>query len=123
MEFFDSHSHYNDEKFDEDREQILEEIYKAGVTKVIVAGYDINSSKKAVDLSKKYKYIYAICGISPNDIAETENEIKQQIEQIEKIAQSTKIVGIGEIGLDYYWNKENKELQKKGIYKSNKISR
>ena len=42
MEFFDSHSHYNDEKFDEDREQILEEIYKAGVTKVIVAGYDIN---------------------------------------------------------------------------------
>lgn len=122
MEFFDSHSHYNDEKFDEDREQILEEIYKAGVTKVIVAGYDINSSKKAVDLSKKYKYIYAICGISPNDIAETENEIKQQIEQIEKIAQSTKIVGIGEIGLDYYWNKENKELQKKAFINQIKLA-
>ena len=122
MEFFDSHSHYNDEKFDEDREQILEEIYKAGVTKVIVAGYDINSSKKAVDLSKKYKYIYAICGISPNDIAETENEIKQQIVQIEKIAQSTKIVGIGEIGLDYYWNKENKELQKKAFINQIKLA-
>ena len=122
MEFFYSHSHYNDEKFDEDREQILEEIYKAGVTKVIVAGYDINSSKKAVDLSKKYKYIYAICGISPNDIAETENEIKQQIEQIEKIAQSTKIVGIGEIGLDYYWNKENKELQKKAFINQIKLA-
>lgn len=122
MEFFDSHSHYNDEKFDEDREQILEEIYKAGVTKVIVAGYDINSSKKAVDLSKKYKYIYAICGISPNDIAETENEIKQQIEQIEKIVQSTKIVGIGEIGLDYYWNKENKELQKKAFINQIKLA-
>lgn len=122
MEFFDSHSHYNHEKFDEDREQILEEIYKAGVTKVIVAGYDINSSKKAVDLSKKYKYIYAICGISPNDIAETENEIKQQIEQIEKIAQSTKIVGIGEIGLDYYWNKENKELQKKAFINQIKLA-
>lgn len=122
MEFFDSHSHYNDEKFDEDREQILEEIYKAGVTKVIVAGYDINSSKKAVDLSKKYKYIYAICGISPNDIAETENEIKQQIEQIEKIAQFTKIVGIGEIGLDYYWNKENKELQKKAFINQIKLA-
>ena len=122
MEFFDSHSHYNDEKFDEDREQILEEIYKAGVTKVIVAGYDINSSKKAVDSSKKYKYIYAICGISPNDIAETENEIKQQIEQIEKIAQSTKIVGIGEIGLDYYWNKENKELQKKAFINQIKLA-
>ena len=122
MEFFDSHSHYNDEKFDEDREQILEEIYKAGVTKVIVAGYDINSSKKAVDLSKKYKYIYAICGISPNDIAETENEIEQQIEQIQKIAQSTKVVGIGEIGLDYYWNKENKELQKKAFINQIKLA-
>ena len=122
MEFFDSHSHYNDEKFDEDREQILEEIYKAGVTKVIVAGYDINSSKKAVDLSKKYKYIYAICGISPNDIAETENEIEQQIEQIQKIAQSTKVVGIGEIGLDYYWNQENKELQKKAFINQIKLA-
>lgn len=122
MEFFDSHSHYNDEKFAEDREQILEEIYKAGVTKVIVAGYDINSSKKAVDLSKKYKYIYAICGISPNDIAETENEIEQQIEQIQKIAQSTKVVGIGEIGLDYYWNKENKELQKKAFINQIKLA-
>lgn len=122
MEFFDSHSHYNDEKFDEDREQILEEIYKAGVTKVIVAGYNINSSKKAVDLSKKYKYIYAICGISPNDIAETENEIEQQIEQIQKIAQSTKVVGIGEIGLDYYWNKENKELQKKAFINQIKLA-
>ena len=87
-----------------------------------MAGYDINSSKKAVDLSKKYKYIYAICGISPNDIAETENEIKQQIEQIEKIAQSTKIVGIGEIGLDYYWNKENKELQKKAFINQIKLA-
>ena len=136
MEFFDSHSHYNDEKFDEDREQILEEIYKAGVTKVIVAGYDINSSKKAVDLSKKYKYIYAICGISPNDIPDNKENIDNQIDELRKtivdyyrrsnvesvdnvnektantVNMSKKIVAIGEIGLDYYWNKENKELQK-----------
>ena len=51
MRFFDSHSHYNDEKFDEDREKILHEIYEAGITKIIVAGYDIESSKKAIDLS------------------------------------------------------------------------
>ena len=50
------------------------------------------------------------------------NEIKQQIEQIEKIAQSTKIVGIGEIGLDYYWNKENKELQKKAFINQIKLA-
>ncbi len=122
MKFFDSHSHYNDEKFDEDREQILKDIYEAGVTKIVVAGYDIESSKKAVELSKKYKYIYAICGISPNDIAETEKEIEQQIEQIDKIAQSTKVVGIGEIGLDYYWNTENKELQKKAFISQIKLA-
>ena len=74
MRFFDSHSHYNDEKFDEDREKILHEIYEAGITKIIVAGYDIESSKKAIDLSNKYDFIYAICGICPNDILKTEKE-------------------------------------------------
>ena len=59
-------------------------------------GYDIPSSKFSIELSKKYSFIYSICGISPNDVPEN----------------SKKIVAVGEIGLDYYWNKENKEIQK-----------
>ena len=54
MEFFDSHSHYNDDKFNEDREKIIQDTYNSGVTKFIVAGYDIESSKKAVEMSNKY---------------------------------------------------------------------
>ena len=118
MEFFDSHSHYNDEKFDEDREQIIEETYKSGVTKFICAGYNVESSKKAIKISQKHEFIYSICGISPNDIPQSEEELWKTIDEISKIVQQNKkIVAIGEIGLDYYWNKENKELQKKAFIK------
>ena len=118
MEFFDSHSHYNDEKFDEDREQIIKDTYKSGVTKFVCAGYDVQSSKKAIEISKKYEFIYSICGISPNDIPQSEEELWKTIDEISKIVQQNKkIVAIGEIGLDYYWNKENKELQKKAFIK------
>ena len=120
MELFDSHSHYNDEKFDEDREKIIEETYNSGVTRFIVAGYNIESSKKAIEMSQKYKFIYSICGISPNDIPQTEEELWKNIDEISKIASQNigkKLVAIGEIGLDYYWNKENKELQKEAFIK------
>lgn len=120
MEFFDSHAHYNDEKFDGDREQIIKETYNSGVTKFICAGYDIKSSKKAIEISEKYEFIYSICGISPNDIPQSEQELWKNIDEISKIAtqnKGKKLVAIGEIGLDYYWNKENKELQKKAFIK------
>ena len=120
MELFDSHSHYNDEKFDEDREKIIEETYNAGITKFVCAGYNIQSSLKSLELSKKYEYIYSRCGISPNDIPQTEQELWKDIDEISKIAMQNKgkkLVAIGEIGLDYYWNKENKELQKQAFIK------
>ena len=120
MKFFDSHSHYNDEKFDEDREYIIEETYKEGINKFICAGYDIKSSKKSLEIANKYSYIYSICGISPNDVPDNINEIEHDIAQIEEILKSdkqNKIVAIGEIGLDYYWNKENKNIQKQVFIK------
>ena len=110
MEFFDSHAHYNDEKFDDDRNEILCKIQEAGIKKVIVAGYDIQSSRKAVEIANENSWIYATCGISPNDVV---CGMKDAINQIKDIAKtSKKVVAIGEIGLDYYWNKENKEMQK-----------
>ena len=120
MEFFDSHSHYNDEKFDEDREQIINDTYNAGITKFVCAGYNIKSSLDSLELSKKYDFIYSICGISPNDIPQTEQELWKSLDEITKLVQnnkSKKLVAIGEIGLDYYWNKENKELQEQAFIK------
>ena len=68
VEFFDSHAHYNDEKFDNDREEILKKTYQEGITGVVIAGYNLISSKKAIQMANQYSYLYAICGISPNDI-------------------------------------------------------
>ena len=109
MELLDSHAHYNDEKFDEDRKETIESIYNSGVTTIINAGYSLESSKKAIEIANSYPFIYATVGVSPNDI---EGLNSNYIEQIEKLANNKKVVAIGEIGLDYYWNKENKEEQK-----------
>lgn len=120
MEFFDSHSHYNDEKFNEDREQIIKETYDAGITKFVCAGYSIKSSLQSLEISNKYEFIYSICGISPNDIPQSEQQLWKDIDEIYKIMKennSKKLVAVGEIGLDYYWNKENKELQKQAFIK------
>ena len=120
MEFFDSHSHYNDEKFDVDREQIIKETYESGITKFVCAGYNIKSSIFSLELSKKHEYIYSIIGISPNDIPQSMEELWKSIEEISKMAKNNlgkKLVAIGEIGLDYYWNTENKEMQKQAFIK------
>ena len=119
---FDSHAHLDDEKFDDDREEIINNIHKE-VDKFISAGYSLEGSKAAVDLSNKYDFIYATCGISPNDIPQSEEELWIMLDKIKELAkQNSKVVAIGEIGLDYYWNKENKELQKKAFAEQIKIA-
>lgn len=120
MKFFDSHSHYNDEKFAEDRKEIIQETYNSGVTKFICAGYDIESSKLSLEIANGYNFIYSIVGISPNDVPKSLSEVDLLIEEIENIIKqdkNNKIVAIGEIGLDYYWNKENKDIQREVFIK------
>ncbi len=126
MNLFDSHAHYNDKKFDIDREKIIKETLNNGVSNFIVAGYNIESSKKAIEIADKYEAIYAIAGISPNGVEDIKDKADESILEIEEIAKNKKVVAIGEIGLDYYWNKENKELQKavfiKQIELANKLN-
>ena len=123
MKLFDNHSHLNDEKFDEDREKTIDEIVKSGVTNFITAGYSVESSKKAIEIAKKYDFIYTTAGVSPNDIPQDEDELWKQLAEIENIAKNnSKVLAIGEIGLDYYWNTENKELQKLAFIEQIKIA-
>lgn len=147
MQLFDTHAHYNDEKFAEDREEILQQIYESGVTKLICAGYNLSSSKEAVKIANTRDFIYAIVGISPNDIpsqqsrveanqnrmrAVEENQaqkafdfkqvLQNQLEQIKELAKQEKVVAIGEIGLDYYWSRENKEEQKLAFCKQIRLA-
>lgn len=122
MELFDSHCHLDDEKFNEDREDVISNIFSSNITKLISAGYSLESSNKALELTKKYPQIYTVSGISPNDIGENVENIQEEIDEIEILAKNEKVVGIGEIGLDYYWNKENKELQKFAFIKQTEIA-
>lgn len=118
MELFDSHAHLDDEKFEEDREMLIQAIKAEGITKMVSAGYSLEGSKKGKELAQKYDFIYTTAGISPNDIPQTEEELWKMLGEIQKIAtQNKKVVAIGEIGLDYYWAQDNKELQKKAFIK------
>lgn len=109
MKLIDTHSHYNDEKFDNDRDEVIQNITNSGITTIINAGYGLESSKRAIEIANNYDFMYATVGVSPNDIENLENNY---IEQIKEMAKEQKVIAIGEIGLDYYWNKENKETQK-----------
>lgn len=123
MSFFEQHAHYNDEKFDEDRDFIIEQVHNSDVTKIVNAGYSVESSKQAIELAEKYDFIYATCGVSPNDISDNKSEMELQLKEIIELAnRNKKVVAIGEIGLDYYWNKENKELQKYAFIEQIKIA-
>lgn len=122
MKLFDSHAHLDDEKFDEDRDTIIEEIHKSDVEKFVSAGYSLEGSKKAIELSQKYDFIYATVGISPNDIPQTKEELWKMLEEIENLGKTKKVVAIGEIGLDYYWNKDNIYLQQKAFIEQIKLA-
>ena len=118
MEYFDTHAHYDDDKFNEDREEVIEKIFNSGVTKCVNMGCDIESSQKAIEIANNNDFIYAAVGLHPEEIPQSEDELWKTILQIKDLAvQNKKVVAIGEIGLDYYWNKENKELQKQAFIK------
>lgn len=112
IQLFDSHCHYNDDKFNSDRDEIIKQNIAQGITKAVVAGYSLEGSKQAIQIAEKYpQNLYATVGISPNDVDNID------LDQIEKMAKNPTVVAIGEIGLDYYWNKENKDLQKETFIK------
>lgn len=123
MKFFDNHCHLDDEKFDEDRGEIIKKIHQDEINKFVSAGYSLESSKKSIELSKKYDFIYSTCGISPNDIPQTEDNLWIMLNKIKNLAkENEKVVAIGEIGLDYHWNTDNKDLQKKAFIEQIKIA-
>lgn len=116
MKLFDSHCHLNDEKFNEDRKELIENLRKQGVKRLVTAGYSLESSKQAINLSKEYDFIYATIGISPNDVPKTLKDLDKDLNNIKDLyKEGEKIVAVGEIGLDYYWNTENKEIQKEAF--------
>ena len=106
---FDSHAHYTDKAFNEDREIMLGSLKESGVCGIINCGADIESSVSSIELANKYDYIYAACGIHPE---EADKVPESYIDILRDLAKNEKCVAIGEIGLDYYWRQDTKDLQK-----------
>ena len=100
---FESHAHYDDSKFDDDREELLSSMQENGIEKIINIGCSIESCKSTLELTKQYPFVYGAMGIHPSDIGDlNEDTFLWLKEQVKK----EKVVAVGEIGLDYYWDKE-----------------
>ena len=107
---FESHAHYDDEAFDEDRDSLLGSLKENGIEYVINVGANIRTTANTIVLAEKYPFIYGAAGVHPSDTGELNEEnfawLRQQCAH-------PKIVAVGEIGLDYYWDEPDREIQKK----------
>ncbi len=117
---FDTHAHYDDEAFNEDREKLIDEISRSEIRKIVNVGANLVTSQNSVDLSEKYDFFYAAVGVHPDDAAEVTEE---GIERLRELAKGKKVVAVGEIGLDYYWNKDNSDLQKTAFKRQIELAR
>ena len=106
----DSHAHYDDEAFEEDRDNLLQSMQSNGIEKIINVGANIKGSMASIALSEQYPFIYAAVGVHPSDTEELDEE---KIAWMKEVSEKEKVVAIGEIGLDYYWPEPDREIQKK----------
>ncbi|MEG1992247.1 MAG: TatD family hydrolase [Acetivibrio sp.] len=107
---FETHGHYEDEQFNEDREALLGSFEKNGIGRVVNVSSSIETIEKTLELTKKYPFIYGAVGVHPEECGELDGE---KLSYIREMSKKEKIVAIGEIGLDYYWKEPEKSIQKK----------
>lgn len=105
----DTHAHYEDAQFEQDRESLLASMQENGVGLVVDVGAGIQSTTDAVALSQKYDFVYAAVGIHPEDI---EKLTPEHMDWLKELAQQEKVLAIGEIGLDYHYEEPERQLQK-----------
>lgn len=107
---FETHAHYDDKAFEEDREELIAALPKQGIGRVVNIGASLESCKHTVELMDKYDFIYGALGIHPSDTASLNEE---NFIWLKKLCRHRKCVAVGEIGLDYYWNEPEPAIQKK----------
>ena len=117
---FDTHAHYDDEQFDDDRKTLLSSMKEAGITNIVNVGASIASSRKALDLAHEYGFIYAAVGVHPSEVEELNED---GIELLREWSQDGRCVAIGEIGLDYHWPEPAPKLQKEWFYRQLELAR
>lgn len=119
MKLIDSHAHLDNEQFDEDRAEVLERI-KENLEFAVNIGYDIESSRRSVKYANENDFIYAVVGVHPIDIEGYSDEVEKELEEL---ARDKKVLAIGEIGLDYHWMTQPKEVQQKFFRRQMELAR
>lgn len=117
---FDSHAHYDSEQFNEDREELLLSMEEHGVGTIVNSGASWDSVTEVVELAHKYPFIYAAVGMHPDEVGDLNDE---RFEYLKSQCQKEKVVAVGEIGLDYYWDNESHDVQKKWFIKQLELAR
>lgn len=107
---FETHAHYDDKKFDIDREELLASMEEHGIGTIVNVGSDMETSRWTAEAVKKYPMMYGAVGVHPS---ETEGMTQRDIDVLKELSRQERIVAIGEIGLDYYWDEPDRGIQKK----------
>ena len=117
---FDTHAHLNATQFNEDVEQVIERARAEGVSHIVVVGFDRPTIQRAMELAEQYSFIYAAVGWHPVDAIHMTDDDLMMIEQL---AAHPKVVALGEMGLDYYWDQSPKEVQKEVFRKQIRLAK
>lgn len=107
---FETHAHYDDEKFNEDREELLKSFPENGIEYVVNIGSSVESCRATTELAKQYDFVYAALGVHPSEVQYITDDFFRWLE--EEVRTNPKVKAIGEIGLDYYWKEPEADLQK-----------
>ncbi len=118
--FIDTHVHLNSPELSAHLEEVLQDALRNKVTKMIVVGYDLETSKKAVVLAHNYDFVYAAVGFHPTEI---KNYTDKEYQELELLAADPKVVAIGEIGYDFHWDTTTKEEQKKAFVRQIRLAK
>lgn len=116
----DTHAHYDDKVFEEDREEVLNDLAACGVHRVINSGSSLGACRRTIELMERYPFVYGSLGVHPSDTAEL---TEKDMDWLARQSCLEKCVAIGEIGLDYYWDEPQRELQKKWFVRQLRLAR
>lgn len=109
MRLFDTHCHLDDERFNEDREQLIQALPEQGLVYCVTVGSDLDSSARAIALAHQYGYLYAAAGVHPHEASDAPGDY---LDRLRYMLEQEKVVALGEIGLDYYYDFSPRDLQR-----------
>lgn len=117
---FDTHAHYDDEQFDADREELLDSMAEQGVGTIVNVSASYPSCEQVTEMVQKYPFMYAAVGVHPDHVGDLNEET---FARMKKLFANDKVIAVGEIGLDYYWDNESHDLQKAWFIRQLELAR